>query len=212
MSNYNLETTDYNIIYPQNLRKYKNLEGLSLVLEKELKKNIISKVSKLAIIKNLELQDDNVLNELAHQFQIENWDDNFSKEMKIGLIKIAYWAHSKKGTRGVIEKELANLGYNLKLEEWWEYQGNPFTFRIKTEDVVKNENWINSIVKKINKVKNVRSHLDIIKNSLELKRDFKISAYKEMIISKEIFKLATDLKLNSKVNIKAYRQIIKEDL
>ncbi len=87
MSKYNLQDTDYQLFFPENLKKYKNLKSLSLELEEQLKKKIISEVPKLAIFKNLELQPDEVLSELAYQYMIDNWQESLDREVKIKLIK-----------------------------------------------------------------------------------------------------------------------------
>lgn len=89
MSKYNLCDTDYQFFFPENLKKYKNLKSLSLELEKQLKKEIISQLPKLAIFKNLELQTDEVLSELAYQYMVDNWQENLDREVKIKLIKNA---------------------------------------------------------------------------------------------------------------------------
>lgn len=99
MSKYDLKNTDYQLFFPENLQKYKNLKSLSLELEKQLKKEVVSEVSKLAIFKNLELQSNEVLSELAYQYMIDNWQESLDRNIKIKLIKNAYWSHSKKGTK-----------------------------------------------------------------------------------------------------------------
>ena len=47
MSNYNIYNTDYQLLFPNNLKKYKNLKALALQIEKELKINYLSEIEKL---------------------------------------------------------------------------------------------------------------------------------------------------------------------
>lgn len=162
MSNYNLMNTDYQLLFPENLKKYKNLKFLSLELEKHFKKNYISKIENLAIFKNLDLQSDKVLSKLAYQFSIDNWEENLDRQVKIKLIKNAYWAHSKKGTKKVVEDSLNKLGYPIELYEWFEYGGAPFTFKLITSYINSNPNWVNDITEIIGKYKNCRSVLEYI--------------------------------------------------
>ena len=82
MSKYDLKNTDYQLFFPENLQKYKNLKSLSLELEKQLKKEVVSEVSKLAIFKNLELQSNEVLSELAYQYMIDNWQESLDRNIK----------------------------------------------------------------------------------------------------------------------------------
>lgn len=162
MSKYDLKNTDYQLFFPENLQKYKNLKSLSLELEKQLKKEVVSEVSKLAIFKNLELQSNEVLSELAYQYMIDNWQESLDRNIKIKLIKNAYWSHSKKGTKKIIEDNLIKLGYPLELYEWFEYGGAPFTFKIITSYINSEPNWINNIIEIIEKYKNCRSVLEYI--------------------------------------------------
>lgn len=162
MSKYDLKNTDYQLFFPENLQKYKNLKSLSLELEKQLKKEVVSEVSKLAIFKNLELQSNEVLSELAYQYMIDNWQESLDRNIKIKLIKNAYWSHSKKGTKKIIEDNLMKLGYPLELYEWFEYDGAPFTFKIITSYINSEPNWINNIIEIIEKYKNCRSVLEYI--------------------------------------------------
>lgn len=162
MSKYDLKNTDYQLFFPENLQKYKNLKSLSLELEKQLKKEVVSEVSKLAIFKNLELQSNEVLSELAYQYMIDNWQESLDRNIKIKLIKNAYWSHSKKGTKKIIEDNLMKLGYPLELYEWFEYGGASFTFKIITSYINSEPNWINNIIEIIEKYKNCRSVLEYI--------------------------------------------------
>lgn len=162
MSKYDLKNTDYQLFFPENLQKYKNLKSLSLELEKQLKKEVVSEVSKLAIFKNLELQSNEVLSELAYQYMIDNWQESLDRNIKIKLIKNAYWSHSKKGTKKIIEDNLMKLGYPLELYEWFEYGGAPFIFKIITSYINSEPNWINNIIEIIEKYKNCRSVLEYI--------------------------------------------------
>lgn len=205
MSNYN----SYELVFPKNLEKYSNLKGLAIQFENSFKKNIISKVTKLALIKNIELQDDNILNELASQFCIENWDKNKSKEIKINLIKNAYWAHAKKGTKATVLNSMSRLNYNLKIQEWWEYGGAPYTFRINVNKGYTNKNWVNEIIEAINNVKNTRSILEHILVYIEKEKStYNIKAYKTVSINKTIIKVPGNKIINPKLNIKAYRTLI----
>lgn len=129
-----LRNTEYQFFFPENLKKYKNLKVLSLQIESVFKSQIIPEIDKLAIFKNLDRQSDQVLSQLAWQFSIDNWKENLEREVKIKLIKEAYWAYSKKGTKKIIEENLKKLNYTIQLSEWFEFGGKPFTFKITTTE------------------------------------------------------------------------------
>ena len=161
MSN-NLFTADYQKIFPENLKKYKNLRAIAVEFEKTFKGNIVTEIDKLAIYKNLESHSDKVLSELAWQYSIDNWQEILPKDVKINLIKNAYWGHAKKGTKIAVTENLKKLNYPLKIQEWYEYNGKPFTFKIFTSHLNSNPNWIDELMTIIDKYKNCRSIVDAI--------------------------------------------------
>lgn len=206
MSKYNLLNTNYQLLFPENLKKYKNLETLSLQFEKQLKKHIISEVQKLAVFKNLESQKDEVLSELAYQYMIDNWQESLDREVKIRLIKNAYWSHSKKGTKKIIEDNLKKLEYPITLKEWFEYNGKPFTFKVTINHINSDPNWIDKLLEIIDKYKNCRSVIDT--TDLEINRatkNLKLASFKTHEIEREFIGIHKDIEKNNTFYLKKYR-------
>lgn len=153
----NLLDANYQQIFPENLKKYKNLKILAIEFEKSMKQGVISKLPKLALYKNLEQQSDEVLSELAYQYSIDNWEETLSREVKINLIKNAYWAHAKKGTKTAIMENLKKLNVPVEIKEWFEYNGAPFTFKISSLSSKIELDWLDTLIDIIEKYKNSRS-------------------------------------------------------
>lgn len=196
----NLFNADYQKIFPENLKKYKNLRTLAIEFENSFKENIVSNIDKLAIYKNLELQSDEVLSELAWQYTIDNWQENLPREVKINLIKNAYWAHAKKGTKVAIIENLKKLNYPVMVREWFEYNGKPFTFKLVANHVNSNPNWIDELIEIIEKYKNCRSIVDTV--DLEINREtkeIKMGSFVSCEIQKEFIGIHYDV--DRKINI-----------
>lgn len=207
----NLLTTDYQKIFPENLKKYKNLQALSLQFEEVFKEEVVVEIPKLAIFKNLEEQSDEVLSALAWQFVIDNWKEELDREVKIRLIKEAYWAHSKKGTKLAIEENLRKLNFPVTIFEWYEYGGKPFTFKAIAKSVNKDPEWIDYLTEKIEKYKNCRSVLEVV--DLEINREIKeyrIGGFKTQEIEKEYIGMHYDKEKIAKTNFYGYRVIEME--
>lgn len=106
--------------------------------------------------------DYDVLDELAWQFHVDFYSVDFPINVKRNLIKNAKKIHRLKGTPAAVENLLSSIFGKAKLVEWFEYDGNPFMFKVKVEV----ENNINLLLDKfeesINSVKNTRSHLEKI--------------------------------------------------
>lgn len=147
-------------LFPNNLKKYKNLSALSLVFERIYKETIINSVEKIGIYKNLSMQDDSTLDQIALGFAVENYNKNYSKDKKIGMIKKSIEIHRLTGTKKGIENAMRVLDIPITVVEWFEDSGKPYTFKLVIEGEMISEDEINKIYELIKKHKNVRSHLE----------------------------------------------------
>ena len=113
--------------------------------------------------------DASVLPYLAEQFNVldEGWQYAITDAEKRRLLHKAIELHRHKGTRWAVEQALDVLGLGCRVEEWFEYGGEPYRFRV---DLISNrsisedfyEQGIARAVDLITKSKNVRSHLEAI--------------------------------------------------
>ncbi|MDE1713962.1 phage tail protein I (plasmid) [Chromobacterium amazonense] len=70
---------------------------------------------------------------LAQQLHVagdEGWLLARTESQRRELIKQAIALHRSKGTRWALRQVLATLGVNGRISEWFEYQGEPYRFRI----------------------------------------------------------------------------------
>lgn len=188
-----LINTEFQFFFPENLKKYKNLKALSLQIESIFKSQIIPEIDKLAIFKNLDRESDQVLSQLAWQFSVDNWKENLEREVKIKLIKEAYWVHSKKGTKKIIEENLKKLNYPIQLSEWFEFGGKPFTFKITTTEANTSVYWLENLLEIINKYKNCRSILESVYLDREREKvKYRIGNFVTSEIEREYFSSLKD--------------------
>lgn len=196
----NLFNADYRKIFPENLKKYKNLKALAVEFEKNFKNEVVVEIGKLAIYKNLEEQSDEILSELAWQYTIDNWQENLSHEVKINLIKNAYWAHAKKGTKIAIIENLKKLNYPVTVYEWFEYEGKPYTFKLVSNHINSDPDWIDRLIEIIEKYKNCRSIVDTVDLELDRKvKNIKMGSFVTHEIEKEF--VGTHYDVDKRVNI-----------
>lgn len=113
---------------------------------------------------------------LAEQYHItgeEGWIFCQNDLEKRALLKNAIKLHKYKGTKFAIISALSVLNLNCDIKEWFEYNGEPFFFKVFVEvESVFNEGIELQIVNIINAHKNVRSWLETL--TIEL---FRHSAY-----------------------------------
>ena len=78
-----------------------------------------------------EIEDEKLLDLLAHQFHVEGWELTQTVEDKRRLIKNAVELHRFKGTPYAIKKVLEALGLSGDIKEWFQYNGEPYRFKIE---------------------------------------------------------------------------------
>ena len=204
-----LMEVNYQDIFPENLKKYKNLRILSKNFEDIFKKYIIHNIDKLAFIYNLDLLEDRILDEVAYYFNMVQKMIAFLA-LKIKLIKSAYWIHSKKGTKEAVISQLKILNYKIDIKEWFEYGGKPFTFRLFTENQNKDKDWLKRVVELIKEYKNVRSILEALYLLKKKEYIYYIAGYKEVFITGKKVNAGTDKEIYKKIFYGGYKQIKKE--
>ena len=111
--------------------------------------------------------DESALVHLADQFHImgnEGWLQAKTEAEKREIIKKAVELHRYKGTKYALIKVLNSLNINGDVEEWFEYGGDPYHFKIDIflQNYTYNEKVFESLKKMIDEYKNVRSVLEEI--------------------------------------------------
>jgi len=110
------------------------------------------------------------LDELAWEYNLL-YDYTQDIEVKRGWIKDAIDTYSHYGTLAGLLKYLESIYDVVSVEEWFEYNGSPFHFRVNVSGLSSDEENARAL-KAINAVKNVRSYLDgIIFTSAESNAD-----------------------------------------
>lgn len=73
-----------------------------------------------------------VLRMLAWEMGLSNieWQLALTDEDRRQLIRDAYEINALRGTRYAVQRVFEILRVEAQIEEWWEYGGNPYTFRI----------------------------------------------------------------------------------
>lgn len=150
----NLDKLDIKNLLPQSLRQSKDIDILCELFNEEIA-SFYRQREKLFLF-NLEDQNDNVLNEMIMQEHVDYFEPFLTREQKIDMIKTAFRSHLKKGTRYAVESNLDIIFNKYKLEEWFELNAEPFTFKLSGEEMPSLEN-MEKIFKAINEYKNVRS-------------------------------------------------------
>ncbi|MDI6865811.1 phage tail protein I [Thermodesulfovibrio yellowstonii] len=123
---------------------------------------IFSQIINALIYPRIDELSGEVLDYLAWQFHIEGWELADTEKEKRSLIKNAIELHRYKGTRWAVENALIACGYESYVQEWFEYEGQPYLFKVYTKRLVQNEDVYEKLLSTIYEYKNERSWLQSI--------------------------------------------------
>ncbi|MCR5175686.1 MAG: phage tail protein [Anaerovibrio sp.] len=98
---------------------------------------------------------------LAIHFHVDFYDTTLPLAKRKALVKNSIKWHMRKGTKGVVKELIATVFDSADVEEWFDYSGEPYHFRVNNigSDIPR-EQGIDYIITAINSVKNTRSWLD----------------------------------------------------
>ncbi len=172
-----LKTVTINELLPSSLQDDAIINALATALSDELQK-ITNSIDKILIYPNIKELDEEIIDLLAEQFQVSFYDVlGLNLETKRELVQNAIIYNKQKGTKAVIEDMLSIL-YSSKatVQEWFEFGGEPFTFKISIDNINFSENDYLTIMDILDTLKNVRSHLANIVVKLTSKTTLKIGS------------------------------------
>ena len=106
--------------------------------------------------------DDDLLDVLAEDLGIYWYNYDYKLETKRRIVAAAFYVHRHMGTKGALVEALSSIWPNSTIEEWFEYGGDPFSFRavVEASEHDSEQIHIEQLQKTINLYKNARSWLE----------------------------------------------------
>lgn len=131
-----------------------------------------------------------VLPHLAEQYHItgnEGWKFCKNEQEKRTLIKNALKLHKYRGTKYAIIKALEVIDLKADIEEWFEYNGSPYFFKVLLDTETNYTQEVElQIFDLINENKNARSWLEKLDVNLNTKAEIPfltyMTSYEEVVI------------------------------
>ncbi len=159
MTNHGITPDNLMRSLPSVLRNDKNMRSLAQAIADALSARK-EEISKLKIYSEVDNLDGELLDILAHDFKVDWYGYDYGIEAKRALIKDSFRVHRKLGTRGAVEMALGDIYPGSEIEEWFEYGGDPYFFRVLL-DVTNQRVSIShdEILRAIEMFKSLRSHL-----------------------------------------------------
>lgn len=116
---------------------------------------------RLYLYSGIDGQPEEVLDLLAAELRTQYYREDMDIGTKRQLVKNTIIWYMSAGTPEAVEELAANVFGGGKVEEWFQYGGKPYCFRIST-DAHMDEARMSEFYGMIARVKNTRSHLDAV--------------------------------------------------
>jgi len=153
------------------------------------KKKFIERMERAYMWADLEKVEERYLDALAVENRVLFYDGTLPAEVKRNLIQNYLYWHIKLGTRGALE-EIINIIFNnenTSIEEWQEYGGDPYHFRVLVDPGKTNlQVDMEAMIYKINLYKRAAARLDGVWIRKCKKTRLYLSVKKEMLVEMEI--------------------------
>lgn len=139
-------------------------------LQKDLEQSISIRLGDIDVpnrwLLNPEKCPEHILPWLAWAVSVDVWNNDWAESIRRTVIQSSIDVHKRKGTVGALKTALQAFNFdNVKVEEWFDYGGDPYMFRVFIEIVSEgfDINDLTEVYAVIKRTKNVRSHLDSLK-------------------------------------------------
>lgn len=123
---------------------------------------IAEEIKQSLIFSRVDELPEKLLDELAWELKIDWYDATAAIEIKRALIKSSDKVHMYLGTPYAVELVIQDYFGDGFVQEWFDYGGNPYMFKVVTNNVSVSGELANQFIKVLNAVKNRRSHLEEI--------------------------------------------------
>lgn len=151
------------LAFPSSLAEDDDKRALASVTAQELCE-LYEDNNILAIYARIDELDETMLDILAYDFKIDWWDENYTLEEKRETFKSCWDVKRKLGVPFACYLAISALYQNAEIQEWYNYDGNPFYFKIHIDsgEVLTDCDKLQRVVEGIRYYKNKRSILETI--------------------------------------------------
>ena len=141
-----------------------NMQALAAAIAAELEK--LAREPRLAqIYTRIDELDATMLDALAADFKVDWWRPDAALEEKRYALKVSWYVHKHLGTKSAIETAVADYLGTGKVEEWFEYGGQPHHFRVASENniaIITNYDAFMAVLEVVQRRSSVLEHITAI--------------------------------------------------
>lgn len=155
-----IKDADFLTTFPPALKQDESMLALGRLIVEELHITA-GEIKKNIIYANIEELSETWLDVLAYDLHVDWYDYDYPIEAKRAIIRDSVRVHQKLGTKAAVEMALGGIHPQSEIEEWFDYDGEPFCFRIVL-DTTKSRVAADydEIVRTVDIYKRLTAHLD----------------------------------------------------
>ena len=200
--NESIYSADFTASFPLVLQDDETIVALAKIVAEPLE--VFANETKLATIyANIDNLPEAVLDVLAYDFKVDWYNYDYSIEQKRETIKNSWNVHRTLGTKYAVETAISAVYPNTKVEEWFEYGGKPYFFRLNIDvtDTLPNPEGHQQVLKRLRYYKNLRSHIDEISYVIRPGEDqnVRMGGCMSSIVRLPVMEIVDDICMDSEV-------------
>ena len=168
MNNEDFYSADFTNSLPPALKNDPDMMALAQTISAQLQ-TTAAEIRKNIIYARIDELDEATLDVLAYDLHVDWYDYSYPIEVKRRTIRDSIQVHRRLGTKYAVEKALGAVYPGTKVEEWFEYGGDPYKFRVvigATEAGITADRQA-AVLDRVRFYKNLRSHLEAISYQIE---------------------------------------------
>lgn len=146
-------------IMPESLKNDPDVQALCDAITPEIQA-ISNEIKQCILWARIDELAEKVLDLLAWQLHVDFYDLDLPIEIKRQLVRNAPRWHKRKGTPAAVEELVTAVFGEGKVLEWFEYEGEPYHFKVQTFNLSVTQEDADKFSRALNSVKNARSWFD----------------------------------------------------
>lgn len=158
----NVYDIDYSTLLPAALARDPKMVTLAKVLAEQLL-DCSGHINDVLIYSNFEQLPEDLVDILAYDMHVDWYDYGYPLEVKRRMVRDSVKVHKRMGTKYAVETALGSLWPESEVEEWFQYGGQPYHFRVVcdvTENVI-TASW-QQLVNAVRMYKRLAAHMEAV--------------------------------------------------
>lgn len=156
-----LTNIDFLRLLPQFMRDDRNAKAFAYAVQSKLIEVSLN-IEHAQLYSRIDKLTDEILDELAWQFNIVEYRTDYDISIKRELVKGCMELHYKRGTVAAVEDVVRKIFVDARVEEWFDYGGEPYHFRIITSNLNSSDEMIQEVTRLVKETQSVRSYLESV--------------------------------------------------